>query len=81
VERNLQCRNELVRNEGELGAAADDFVKSVVSGKLPPNHAWAAASYCAPGIAAHESAEKDGESLAVHDFGTPPGNWEILLDE
>jgi len=39
---------------------------------LPPNHIWAAARYCAPGIVAHESARRDGERLPIPDFGDPP---------
>ncbi len=31
----------------------DDFVKAVVHHKLPPVHAWAAASYTVPGLIAH----------------------------
>jgi hypothetical protein len=44
-----------------------------VSGKLPPNHVWAAARYCAPGIVAHESAKREGELMKVPDFGEPQG--------
>ena len=51
---------------------ADDFVKAVHYSKLPPNHVWAAARYCAPGLVAHESAQKDGIMLDVPDFGEPP---------
>lgn len=49
----------------------DDFVKAVLADKLPPNHVWAAAGYCAPGLVAHESAKKDGLLMAVPDFGCP----------
>jgi len=50
----------------------DDFVRACTEGKLPPNHAWAAARYTVPGIVAHESARRGGEQLAVPDFGDPP---------
>jgi hypothetical protein len=50
----------------------DDFVRACAQGSLPPNHVWAAARYCAPGIVAHESAQREGEMLPVHDFGAPP---------
>lgn len=56
----------------------DDFVKAVAFNKLPPNHAWAAARYCAPGLVAHESAKRDGEWLGVPEFGEPPSYWEPL---
>lgn len=57
---------------------ADDFVQACVQGKLPVLNVWTAAKFCAPGIVAHESALRDGESMAVPDFGEPPGNVEIL---
>jgi hypothetical protein len=56
----------------------DDFAKSVDTGKLPPNHAWAAAGYNIPGIVAHQSAMWDGEVLSVRDFGDAPADWELL---
>lgn len=48
-----------------------DFIEACLTGKLPPNHAWQAARYCAPGIVAHESAQRDGERLVIPDFGDP----------
>ena len=57
---------------------ADDFVKAVHFGKLPPNHVWAAAKYAAPGIIAHQSAEQDGVLLDVPDFGEPPVGLSML---
>ena len=68
---------------GHLGShqfLVDDFVKAVASDKLPPNHVWAAARYCVPGIIAHQSAEKEGEILKVPDFGNPPQNAGFLKD-
>lgn len=56
----------------------NDFVRSVVSHKLPPNHVWQATRYNAPGIVAHESAKRDGERLSIPDFGTPPKDWAVL---
>jgi predicted dehydrogenase len=56
----------------------DDFVKSVDAGKLPPNHAWAAARYNIPGIVAHQSAMRGGEVLSVPDCGDAPADWELL---
>lgn len=57
---------------------ADDFVKAVKDHKLPPTHAWNAAKYCAPGIIAHESALREGEMLAIPDFGGPAASWSML---
>ncbi len=59
----------------------DDFVRSVLSRKLPPNHAWAAARYCVPGLIAHQSAESGGVLMDVPDFGVPPANWDYLKEE
>lgn len=51
----------------------DDFVKAVANRTLPPNHVWAAARYCLPGIIAHESAKREGELMTVPDLGWPDG--------
>jgi len=59
----------------------DDFVKALATRKLPPNHVWAAARYCAPGLVAHESAKREGELLPIPDFGEPPADWELLDPE
>ncbi|MBP8951161.1 MAG: Gfo/Idh/MocA family oxidoreductase [Armatimonadetes bacterium] len=56
----------------------NDFVRSVVAQKLPPNHVWQAARYNAPGIVAHESAKRDGERMSIPDFGMPPADWATL---
>jgi len=56
-----------------------DFMEALATGKLPPNHVWAAARYNAPGIVAHESARREGERLAIPDFGLPP-QGAVLLD-
>jgi len=58
----------------------DDFIRSCVVEKLPPNHIWAAAKYSAPGIVAHESAKREGELMKVPDFGEPPQNARFLED-
>lgn len=57
---------------------ADDFVRACRSGKFPVLNAWTAARFCAPGIVAHESARRDGETLVVPDFGSPPDDAAIL---
>ncbi|MCC6579829.1 MAG: Gfo/Idh/MocA family oxidoreductase [Phycisphaeraceae bacterium] len=56
----------------------DDFVRSVVQQRLAPNHVWAAASYTAPGLVAHQSAMREGEQLAIPDFGNPPAGSELI---
>jgi predicted dehydrogenase len=57
---------------------ADDFCKAVTENKLPPNHVWAAARYCIPGLIAHRSAEQEGKRLDIPDMGEPPENWNLL---
>ena len=57
---------------------ADDFCRSVISGKLPPLNAWFAARINIPGLIAHESAMKGGIQMQVPDPGDPPSDWELL---
>ena len=66
---------------GHLGShqfLADDFCKAVTANRLPPNHVWAAARYCIPGLTAHQSSEFEGKQLDVPDLGDPPDSWEML---
>ncbi len=56
----------------------DDFACSVHLNRLPPVNAWAAARYNIPGLVAHESAMRGGETLSVPDLGDPPASWEIF---
>lgn len=59
-------------HEGSHQFLTDDFVTAVARGALPTVSIWDAARYNAPGIVAHESSKRDGESLPVPDFGRPP---------
>jgi predicted dehydrogenase len=66
---------------GHLGShqfLADDFIKAVVTHRLPPNHVWAAARYCLPGLTAHQSSLHEGAMLPVPDLGDPPADWPLL---
>jgi len=65
-------------HEGSHQFLALDFIQSLLSGKLPPNHAWIAARYNAPGIAAYESAKREGELMRIPDFGRTPANAQFL---
>jgi len=49
-----------------------EFVDSCVRGRLPRIHVWEAVRYMAPGIVAHQSALRDGETLPIPDWGDPP---------
>ncbi len=59
----------------------DDFVRAVVTHKLPPNNVWDAARYMVPGLVAHESALQGGKLLDIPDFGGAPEDWEKLTYE
>ena len=50
-----------------------EFVSAVAEGRRPQISAWDAAMYMAMGVAAHQSAVKDGEIVKVVDFGK---KWE-----
>lgn len=56
----------------------DDFARAVREEALPPCHIWNSAAWCAPGLVAHESAERGGVLLEVPDFGKPPADWPLL---
>lgn len=57
---------------------ADDFVRAVDTGLLPPTHAWRAARFTIPGLVAHQSSLQGGAALDVPDFGEPPADWGVL---
>ncbi|GAB3795163.1 Gfo/Idh/MocA family oxidoreductase [Humibacter antri] len=59
-------------HEGSHHFLADDFVRAVVDGTLPPVNAWVAARYTLPGIVAHQSALQGGARLPIPDFGDAP---------
>ena len=46
-----------------------EFVSAVAERRRPQVSAWDAAMYMAMGVAAHQSARKDGEIVKVVDFG------------
>ncbi len=46
-----------------------EFVSAVAEHRRPAINAWDAAMYMAMGVAAHQSAQKDGELVSVTDFG------------
>ena len=70
-----------ISHNGSHMFLADDFVRAVLSGKLPPVNAWRAAHYTLPGIIAHESAMQGGKTLKIPDVGEPPADWETITYE
>ncbi len=51
----------------------NEFVSAVAENRLPAINIWEAARYMAMGVAAHQSALKDGETVNVPDWGDAPG--------
>ena len=58
---------------GSHAYLAHEFVDAVASGRRPAINVWEAVRYMAMGIAAHQSALKDGETVQVPDWGDAPG--------
>ena len=83
--RNLEewskCPSLVTGHNGSHAFLVDDFVRAVVSGKLPPNNAWESATYTIPGIIAHDSAVQGGKTLEIPFLGNPPEDWERLTFE
>ncbi len=50
-----------------------EFCDAVAGGRQPAINAWEAVRYMAMGVMAHKSALRDGETLAVPDWGDAPG--------
>ncbi|MBE6611764.1 MAG: Gfo/Idh/MocA family oxidoreductase [Ruminococcaceae bacterium] len=79
--RDLQNLRPLSTHLGHNGShplLVDDFVRAVMSGKLPPNNVWESATYAAPGVIAHESALAGGVTMKIPTFGEPPADWARL---
>ena len=49
-----------------------EFVDAIAHGRQPAINAWEAVRYMASGVMAHQSALRDGEILAVPDWGDAP---------
>jgi hypothetical protein len=50
----------------------NEFVNAVYNKRHPAINVWESVRYMAMGIAAHQSALKDGETVAVADWGEAP---------
>jgi hypothetical protein len=72
------AKSSVLGHNGSHAFLVDDFVRSVVTGKLPPVNAWTAAQYTVPGIYAHKSAMKGGVTLQLPEIGEPPADWELV---
>jgi predicted dehydrogenase len=60
-------------HEGSHAYLANEFVEAVAHNRVPAINIWEAARYMSAGVAAHKSALRDGELLAVPDWGNAPG--------
>lgn len=70
--------NSVMGHNGSHVFLVDDFVRSVLTGKLPPVNPWMAAEYTVTGILAHESAMQGGKTLPIPQYGNPPADWETI---
>jgi predicted dehydrogenase len=59
-------------HEGSHQFLVHDFVRACIGATLPLVNAWSAARFTIPGLIAHQSAIRGGESLPVPDLGDPP---------
>jgi len=64
--------NYLGGHGGSHAYLAHEFVDAVATHRRPAINAWEAARYMACGVMAHKSALRDGEVLAVPDWGDAP---------
>lgn len=49
-----------------------EFVRAVLEDRHPTVNVWEAIAYTLPGIIAHQSALRGGESLKIRDYGQAP---------
>jgi len=56
-------------HSGSHAYLVHEFVDSIVNERQPRLNVWQAVRYCAPGLVAHQSALKDGETLKIPDWG------------
>ena len=56
----------------------NEFVNAVIEGRTPAVDVLEALAYTAPGIVAHQSALKGGETMKVPDFGATPERKDYL---
>ena len=58
---------------GSHAYLAHEFVDACDRQRMPWINVWEAVRYVAPGIVAHQSALRDGETLSIPDWGDAPG--------
>lgn len=80
MEKNALEQQDLsiIGHNGSHFFCIDDFVKAVISNKIPPVNAWTSAIYTLVGIKAHESALNGGKIVKIPDVGNYPEDKEVL---
>lgn len=74
--------NSVYGHNGSHAFLVDDFVRSVLTGKLPPVDPWMSAHYTIAGIYAHKSAMQGGVTLKLPEIGRAPEDWaHVDMDE
>ena len=73
--REVAHTNSVLGHNGTHLFLADDFVRAVVTGKLPSIDPWMAATYTMAGVYAHESAMRGGVTLKLPEIGSAPEGW------
>ena len=56
-------------HDGSHPYIVEDWVRSILDGRIPEVNVYEAVAFCAPGIVAHQSCLKDGERLKIPQFG------------
>jgi hypothetical protein len=56
-------------HDGSHPYIVQDWVRSIVDRRVPEVNIYEAVAFCAPGIVAHQSCLKDGERLAIPQYG------------
>jgi hypothetical protein len=64
--------SDLGGHGGSHAYLVHEYVSACLDRRLPRANVWQAVRYLAPGIVAHQSALRDGERLAIPDWGDPP---------
>ena len=78
IEEISHVPTSVVGHNGSHAFLVDDFVRAVLTGKLPPVNPWMAAHYTLAGIYAHKSAMQGGKTQKLPEIGQPPEDWDTI---
>lgn len=67
-----ELAGDLGGHGGSHAYLVHEYVSACLEQRLPLTNVWQAVRYLAPGIVAHQSALRDGERLAIPDWGDAP---------